>query len=149
MSKRSIGVTALASSTAMYAIYSQYAAVSLLLTGAAFAAGGSIEATLSLLTGFVFLGLTVLGYAVAVGLWFRRAWSWNGAVALFLVFFVANISLSVLATNFLSALLPSIGVVFALIYLQRPAVRAEITGTPEPAATSRVAEGLGAAGHAH
>ena len=149
MTKRSIGVTALASATAMYAIYSQYAAVSLLLTGAAFAAGGSIEATLSLLTGFVFLGLTVLGYAVAVGLWFRRAWSWNGAVALFFVFFVANMALSVLATNFLSALLPSVGVVLALIYLQRPAVRAEITGLPDPTATSRVADGLGAAGEAH
>jgi len=149
MTKRSIGVTALASATAMYAIYSQYAAVSLLLTGAAFAAGGSIEATLSLLTGFVFLGLTVLGYAVAVGLWFRRAWSWNGAVALFFVFFVANMALSVLATNFLSALLPSVGVVLALIYLQRPAVRAEITGLPDPTATSRVADGLGAAGQAH
>jgi len=123
--------------------------LALALTGAAFAAGGSIEATLSLLTGFVFLGLTVLGYAVAVGLWFRRAWSWNGAVALFFVFFVANMALSVLATNFLSALLPSVGVVLALIYLQRPAVRAEITGLPDPTATSRVADGLGAAGQAH
>jgi hypothetical protein len=123
MSKRSIGVTALASATAMFAIYSQYAAISLLLTGAAFSAGGSIAATLTMLTGIVFVGLTLTGYAVAVGLWFRRPWSWSAAMAMYLVFLAANVSLSVLATNFLSAILPSLGVLAAVIYLQRPAVR--------------------------
>lgn len=146
MKNRTIGVTVLAFSTIMVAIYSQYAAISLLLTGSAFTVQGSFVAMVTLLTGAVFLGVTATAYAVGFGLWARRSWSWNGAMAVFLSFFVANIFLSVLATNFVSAVLPSIGIAAAVLYLQKPAVRAEIIGVSAPS-TSAVQrkEGLEAA----
>jgi hypothetical protein len=150
MKNRSLGVTVLAFSTFMVAIYSQYAAISLLLTGSVFTVAGSFVAMVTLLTGAVFLGLTATAYAVGFGLWTRRSWSWNGAMAVFLTLFVANIFLSILATNFVSAVIPSVGVIVAVVYLQRPAVRAEILGIAAPVtSTAPASDGLEVARPAH
>ncbi|MEA2026628.1 MAG: hypothetical protein U9O18_08045, partial [Chloroflexota bacterium] len=59
MRHRSFGVTALAFSSIMVAIYGQYAAIALLLTGSAFTPAGSFQAAIALITGAVFLGLTL------------------------------------------------------------------------------------------
>jgi hypothetical protein len=150
MRNRSIGVTALAFSTIMLAIYGQYAAIVLLMTGSVFTPFGSFAAAASLVTGATFMGITVAAYVVGFGLWTRRSWSWNGAIAVYAAFLVANIVLSILATNFVSAVLPTIGAIAAVAYLQRPAVRAEITGEAIPATPQVVmADTVGGAGHPH
>ncbi len=150
MKQRSLGVTALAFSAVMVAFYSQYAAVSLLLTGSVFTVAGSLVAAVTLITGAVFLGLTAAAYAVGFGLWTRKAWSWNGAIAVFATLFVTNLFLSGLASNFASAVAPSIGCIAAMVYLQRAAIRAELLGTEVRAtATVSVGDSLEAAGPAH
>lgn len=150
MRNRSIGVTALAFSTIMMAIYGQYAAIVLLMTGSVFTPFGSFTAAASLVTGATFMGITVAAYMVGFGLWTRRSWSWNGAVAVYAAFVVANIFLSILSANFVSAVLPTIGAIAAVAYLQRPAVRAEITGKAVLAAQPvAMADAVGVAGHAH
>ena len=134
MTKRSFGVTVLAFSTIMVALYSQYAAISLLVTGSVFLPSGEIAALLTVITGAVFVGLTSAAYVVGVALWMRRSWAWGWAVALYLTFFLANAFLSVLAGNFASAILPTLGVAAAVVFLRRPAVRAELAGAEDPAA---------------
>jgi hypothetical protein len=148
MHKRSIAVTVLAFSTVMLAIYSQYAAISLLLTGSAFIAGGGIAAVLTLIDGAAFLALAALGYTVAFGLWTRRAWARTNAIALYVTFLVANVMLSLLADNFISAIVPTIAVVVGIVLLRRADVREELR-TAEPVAALegvRVAEVTPAAG---
>jgi len=132
MRHRSFGVTTLAFATLMVGIYSQYAAISLLLTGSVFTAAGSIQGAVTLITGAVFLGLTASAYLVGFGLWTRRHFSWAGAIVVFAVLIGANLFLSVLATNFISAVVPLVGSLVALWYLQRPAVKAELLGTSVP-----------------
>jgi len=129
MRHRSLGVTALAFGAVMVAIYGQYAAIALLMTGSVFTAAGSLHAAFTLMTGAIFLGLTATAYMVGFGLWTHKHWAWAGGAVVFTVFIVTNLLLSVLATNYLSALLPTVGAVVALWYLQRPAVRAELLGT--------------------
>jgi hypothetical protein len=148
MRNRSIGVTALAYGTIMVAVYGQYAAM--LMTGSVLTPFGSFAAAASLITGVTFMGITVAAYVVGFGLLTRRSWSWNGAIAVYAAFVVANIAASILATNFVSAVLPTIGAIAAVAYLRRPAVRAEITGEGVVAAPQvAMAEAVGVAGHAH
>ena len=150
MRHRSFGVTALAFSSVMVAIYGQYAAIALLMTGSTFAPAGSWHAAISLITGAVFLGLTVAAYVVGFGLWARKHWAWAGGVAVFAVFAIANIFLSAIATNFISAVLPSAGAMVAVWYLHRPATRAELLGAEMPARVSlQVGDAAGAAGAVH
>jgi hypothetical protein len=150
MRNRSIGVTALAASTILVAIYGQYAAIFLLTTGSVSTPFGSFAGAASLVTGATFMGIIVAAYVVGFGLWTRRSWSWNGAIVVYAAFVVANIVFSILATNFVSAVLPTIGAIAAVAYLQRPAVRAEITGEAVLAAPQvAIAEAVGVAGHAH
>ena len=150
MRHRSFGVTALAFSSIMVAIYGQYAAIALLLTGSAFTPAGSFQAAIALITGAVFLGLTVAAYVVSFGLWARKHWAWVGGVAVFAVFAVTNIFLSAIATNFISAVLPSAGAMVAVWYLHRPATRAELLGTEMPAAASvQAGDAIEAAGAVH
>jgi hypothetical protein len=137
MKRRRIGVTVLASGTTVMAIYSQYAAITMLLTVAALAPEGSLRGTLAMFIGLVFLGLVFSGYVMGFGLWTRRAWSWHGAIAFYMVFFGANIVLSVLSNNYASAVLPAVVVAAAVSYLHQPAVRAEIVRAT--ASRSRVA----------
>ena len=134
MTKRSFGVTVLAFSTIMVALYSQYAALSLLVTGSVFLPSGELAAMITVITGATFVGLTSAGYVVGVALWMRRSWAWGWAMGLYITFFAANAFLSVLANNFGSALLPTIGVALAVVFLRRPAVRAELASAAAPAA---------------
>lgn len=133
MTKRSLGVTVLAFSTIMVALYSQYAAISLIVTGSVFLPSGQIAALLTTIVGAVFVGLTSAGYVVGVALWMRRSWAWAWAMGIYLTFFVANAFLSVLSGNFASAILPTIGVAAAVVYLNRPTVRAELHTANAPA----------------
>lgn len=128
MTKRSFGVTVLAFSTIMVALYSQYAAISLVVTGSVFAPSGELVAMITFATGAAFMVLTAAGYIAGVGLWTRKSWSWTAAVGIYIGFFVANAFLSALAANFASAVLPTIGVALALVFLHRPQVRAELGG---------------------
>ena len=112
----------------MVAIYGQYAAIALLMTGSVYTAAGSAPASLVLILGAVFLGTTVAAYLLGYGLWARKHWSWAGAVTLFVVFAIANVMLSVLSANFVSTILPALCGVFAVWYLYRPAVRQELLG---------------------
>lgn len=150
MEKRSVGVTVLAFGTVMLAIYSQHAAVALLLTGSAFAADGGLAAILTIMNGAAFLALAGTAYAVGFGLWMRRAWARPCAVALYVTFVVANVMLSLLASNLGSTIVPTIAVVAALVYMRRDDVRAEL-GATEPAALAgvRVTEVAQAAEPAH
>lgn len=144
MKRRTIGVSVLASGTTLMAIYSQYAAITLLLTVTALAPEGSLRGTLAMLTGGVFLGLVISGYVVGFGLWTRRAWSWHAAIAFYLVFFGANIVLSVLANNYLSAVMPALVVAAAVVYLHQPAVRVELArAAASRTRTASVAESAG------
>jgi hypothetical protein len=138
MPKRSIGVTVLAFGTVMLAIYSQYAAISLLLTGSAFIVGGGLASVLTLIDGAAFLALAAIGYTVAFGLWTRRAWARTNAIALYATFLVANIMLSLLASNFVSAIVPTIAVVAGILYLRRADVRVELAAAEPGAALDGV-----------
>ena len=131
--KRSLGVTLLAFGTALVAIYSQFAAISLLLTDRVAGATNGFESALTLITGLAFLALTLLAYATAVGLWFRWSWSARAAVAVYVTLFVANAALSIVLTNLVTAGVMTLGVVAALVYLRRPVVRTEIEGPRQPA----------------
>jgi hypothetical protein len=144
MKKRSFGVTALAFNTVLVAIYSQYAAASLLLTGSTIANAGSAGATIATLTGVVFLVVAISAYAVAVGLWARWHWSWNAALGLYVAFFVVNLVLSILAMNLMSAVLPTLAAIAAVLYLHRTGVRAELHGPTraEDKGTAPVSDGL-------
>jgi hypothetical protein len=136
MRHRSLGVTALAFGTIMLAVYGQYAAIALLLTGSAFTPSGALAAILTLMTGALFMGLTAMAYAMGFGLWTGRGWAWSGSMAFFGLFIVINLFLSVLAGNMLSTVLPTISCLAAMAYLQRPAIRAELLGTLVPAEVS-------------
>lgn len=150
MRDRSLGVTTLAFSSVMVALYSQYAAIALVLTGSVYTAAGSLYAAVALMTGAAFLSLAVAAYAVGYGFWARKHWSWATGIAVFAFFIGANVFLSIISTSFVSALLPTVGGVIAIAYLQRPAVRAELLGTEAPAeATVRVADAMDAAEPAH
>ena len=131
MTKRSFGITVLAFSTIMVALYSQYAALSLIVTGSVFAPSGELAAVLTIITGAVFTGLTAASYVVGVALWLRKSWAWGWAMGIYLTFFVANAFLSVLVGNFGSSILPTIGVAAAVVYLNRPQVRAELRDSSE------------------
>ena len=135
MRERSLGVTALAVSSVMVAIYGQYAAIALLMTGSVYTAAGSPSAALALILGAVFLGLTVAAYLVGYGLWSRKHWAWASGVTLFVVFAIANVLLSVLSANFTSTILPALAAIVAVWYFYRPSVKAELLGEDETAAS--------------
>jgi hypothetical protein len=139
MRDRSFGVTTLAFTSVMAALYSQFAAIALLLTGSVFTVAGSLEAVAALFLGAVFLGVTVAAYLAGFGFWMRKHWSWAAGIAVFAVLIGASILLSIASGNFLSMLLPSIGGISAIAYLQRPAVRDELLGEERTADQRRPA----------
>ena len=149
MRQRSFGVTALSFSSVMVALYSQFAAIALLLTASVFTAAGSTPAAFVLLLGAVFLGLTIAAYAVGYGFWARKQWSWTAGMALLVVFAVANVVLSAISANFISSILPAFAAIAAVWYLQRPAIKAELTGDAAPAALSLTVDALEGVEPAH
>ncbi len=138
MKKRSYGVTALAFSSVLIALYCQFGAVALILTGSVFSRSGVEHATLALVLGALFFGLTFASYFLAYGYVTRKSWAWAGGIAFFAAFVVANLGLSVVSSNYISTVLPLAGAIVAIWYLNRPAVKAEFLGdeaTVEPRAT--------------
>ena len=129
MKKRSRGVTGLAFSSVLIGIYSQFAAVALILTGSVFSTSGSAYAGFAFILGSLFLGLTFASYFLVYGFWTRKSWSWAGGIALVITVAVASVALSVVSSNFLSSLLPMAAAVAGVWYLNRPEVKAELTGT--------------------
>ena len=150
MQKRSFGVTTLAFSSVMVALYCQVAAVALIITGSVFSSSGSAYAAASFALGALFFGLTFASYFLAYGFWTGKSWAWAGGVALFATLVVASVVLSVISTNFVSTVLPLAAAVAGIWFLNRPAVKAELLGTEAPAAVAvRTTSGLEAAEPAH
>jgi hypothetical protein len=142
MQKRSFGVTTLAFSSVMVALYCQFAAVALIITGSVFSQSGSAYAAASFALGALFFGLTFASYFLAYGYWTSKSWAWAGGMALFATLVVASVVLSVISTNFVSTVLPLAAAVAGVWYLNRPAVKAELLGTDVPVA-SKVSAGGG------
>ena len=148
MRDRSFGVTTLSFTSVMAALFCQLAAVALIMSGSYFASLGSLHGAATLVAGAFFFGAMVSFYALAYGFWAGNAWSWAAGSATFAALIVANVLLSVLAGNIAALLLPSIGAGVAVWYLQRPAIRAELTGKAVPA-KAQVQVSDGAAEPAH
>ncbi len=142
MQERSMEVTALAFFSVMVALYSQMAAIALILGGSIFAAAGSMHGAAALITGAVFLGVAVAAYAIGYAFWTRRHWSWAGGMVVFASLIGVNLVLSAISGNPLSAILPVAGSVIAIWQLQRPAVRAELLGTDFVEGSSPATEAL-------
>ena len=150
MQNRSLGVTTLAFTSVMIALYCQFAAIALILTGSIYTAAGSSPGAFTLLTGAVFLGLTFGAYFIGFGLWTRKHWAWAGSVALLVVLVGASAALSVISTNFVSLIVPTVAAVAGIWYLHRPAVKAELLGSHESDLSPvRVADGMDAPEPAH
>ncbi len=128
MRDRSFGVTALAFSAVMVALYGQFAGIALLLTGSVSIAAGSSLGVITLITGAIFMGLTFAAYFVGYGFWTGKHWSWAGGMVVFATLIAASVVLSVISTNYTSLVLPSIGAIVAMGYLQRPLVRRALLG---------------------
>lgn len=141
MQNRSAGVTILAFSSIMVALYGQFAAVSLILTGAIWSSSGSIYASVSFALGVVFAVLVVAAYFLAYGFWTGKSWAWAGGMGLFATLVIASVVLSVVSTNFVSTVLPLAAAVAGVWFLNRPAVKAELLGTEVPAAAAVPANG--------
>ncbi len=133
MQKRSLGVTTLAFSSVMIALYSQFAAVALILTGSVFSQSGSVLAAASFTLGAVFFGLTFAAYFLAYGFWTAKSWAWAGGMAVVVTLVVASVILSVISSNFVSSVMPLVAAVAGIWYLNRPAIKAELLGTEAPA----------------
>jgi hypothetical protein len=154
MAKRSLGVTVLAASTIIVALYSQYAALSLLVGGSVLASSGDLTRLITTITATTFVGLTAAGYVIGVALWMRKAWSRGWAMGFYLTFSVANALLAALIGNIGSAVLLTVGVAVAVVFLNRPRVRAELQGAKgssraPAAAETPIAERIEAPGPAH
>ena len=150
MQKRSFGVTTLAFSSVMVALYCQFAAVALIITGSVFSQSGSAYAAASFALGALFFGLTFASYFLAYGFWTGKSWAWVGGMALFATLAIASVVLSDISTNFVSTGLPLAAAVAGVWYPNRPTVKAERRGTETPAAAGvRTTSGLEAAEPAH
>lgn len=148
MQKRSFGITTLAFGSVMIALYSQFAAVSLILTGSVWSSSGSIYATASFVLGALFFGITFASYFLAYGFWTRKSWAFAGSVTLFVTLVVASVALSVVSTNFTSTVLPLAAAIAGIWYANRPAVKAELVVEEAPAA-GQVNAGMNVAEPAH
>lgn len=132
MQDRSFGVTTLAFSSVMVGLYSQFAAITLLLAGSVFTPAGSSSGAFALVLGALFLGLSGAAYFLGFGFWTRKHWSWAGGVALFGVLAGASLALSFMSTNFLSSIMPLVAGALVVWYLNRPAIKAELLGRSQP-----------------
>ena len=133
MHGRSHGVTALAYGSVLIGLYCQFAALGLILTGSVYAPSGEPSAAATLVIGAFFFGLTFASYFLGYGYWTHKSWSWAGGIALFAVLVVASAALSLVASDFVSTILPLATAVVGIWYLNRPAIKAELLGTEMPA----------------
>ena len=129
MKKRSLGLTVLAFSSVIVGLYSQIAAIALILVGSVFTVAGSVHAGAALVLGAVYLGVTGAAYFVGFGFWTTRHWAWAGGMILFGALIVVSVALVLLTTNLLASFGPLIGSAVAIWYLRRPATKAELLGT--------------------
>ena len=139
MHHRSFGVTVLAFSSVMVGLYCQFGALALILAGSVFTPTGSTPAAFALLLGATFLGLTFAAYFLGYGFWTRKHWSWAGGIALFGVLVGTSLVLSFVSSSYLSSVSPIIVSVIAVWYLNRPVIRAELLGQPEPSTSEPAA----------
>ena len=128
MRERTISIAALTILSAMVGIYSFTAGVALLFGGAIGAYAGSGIGNLVFALGGIFLGISLAAYVMSIGLWFRKSWSWAGAMVVFAALVVANFLLAFIATNFVSLLLPVAGAAVAVALLTRPATKFALLG---------------------
>ena len=125
--KRPLSVTALALVSVMIGLYSQVAAIALLLgsmLGVVF--GGDFAVVIAI--GALYFGLMAAAYFLGYGFWTQRHWSWAGGIIVFSTLIVTSILLMLVSTNMLSALVPSLGAAAAIWYLFRPATKALLLG---------------------
>jgi hypothetical protein len=127
--KRPLGITALAFTSIVVGLYSQVAAVALLL-GAMLGGVFSADTTAVVIAiGALYLGLMGAAYFVGFGFWNQRHWSWAGGIVVFSTLIVSSVALALIATNVVAALVPSLGAAAAIWYLLRPATKTQLLGT--------------------
>ena len=135
MKKRSLGLTVLGFSAVIVGLYSQIAAIALILVGSVLTVAGSVHAGAALVLGAVYLGVTGAAYLVGYGFWTARHWAWAGGMIVFGALIVASVALVLLTTNLLASIGPLAGSAVAIWYLQRPATKAQLLGTETASAS--------------
>jgi hypothetical protein len=127
-SHRPIGITALAFVSVLVGLYSQVAALALLIGGVVFGLTGTASTTALVVIGAVYFGLMVAAYLVGFGLWMQRRWSWAGGLVVFGVLIAVSFFTALVAGNTGSAIVPMVGAAVAIAYLFLPATRARLLG---------------------
>ena len=133
MRRRSLGTIALTLVSVLVGLYSQFAAMTLVIAGSVFVPSGSAVAQAALLMGLLFLGVMVIAYTTALGFWAGRSWAWASGLTVFGTLIVASVLLALISTNALSAVAPTVGAVIGIWYLLRPATKAELSRSGAPA----------------
>jgi hypothetical protein len=141
-SHRPIGITALAFVAILVGLYSQVAALALLVGGVVFGLVGTASTTSLVAIGAVYFGLMVAAYLVGFGLWMQRHWSWAGAFVVFAVLIAVSFFTALVSGNTGSAVVPMAGAGIALAYLFLPSTRARLLGTAAPQPTRATDEGV-------
>ena len=129
--KRPLGITALAFTSIVVGLYSQVAAIALLLGGLL---GGVFSADITAIViaiGALYLGLMGAAYFVGFGFWTQRHWSWAGGIVVFSTVIVSSVALALITTNVVAALVPSLGAGAAIWYLLRPVTKTQLLGADD------------------
>lgn len=132
MPRRSRGATALSVVSVLVGLYSQFAAMALIVAASAFAPRGATDVSLVFALGLVFLALTILAYAAAFGFWAGHAWAWATGLTVFGTLMAASVVLTLASANLVSAVLPIVGGAVGIWYLMRPVTKAELSRTSAP-----------------
>jgi len=136
---RPVGTTALALASVTVGLYSQVAAMVMLLGGVALGMVGQAHTTFLVAFGAVYLGLMVASYVVGCGFWMQRHWSWTGGVVVFGTLIVISTLTAVVSGN-LWAIAPAVGGGLAIAYLWRPATRERLVAGPRATTTAPAAD---------
>ena len=142
MPKRSRGATALSVVSVLVGLYSQFAAMALIIAASVFAPRGATDAPLVFALGLVFLALMILAYAAAYGFWAGQAWAWAPGLTEFGTLIAASVVLALVSGNLVSAALPVAAGAVGIWYLMRPATKA----APSPDGTPASADAPGISG---
>jgi hypothetical protein len=137
---RPFGTTALSLASVAVGLYSQVAAMAMLLGGVALGLVSAAHTTFLIAFGAVYLGLMVAAYVVGFGFWMQRHWSWTGGVVVFGTL-IGISTLTALVLGNLWALAPAVGGGVAIAYLWRQETRERLAAGPS-ATTAAPAEDL-------
>jgi hypothetical protein len=127
--KRPLGITALAFTSIVVGLYSQVAAIALLLGGMLGGVFSADSTAIVIAIGALYLGLMGAAYFVGFGFWTQRHWSWAGGIVVFSTVIVSSVALALITTNVVAALVPTLGAGAAIWYLLRPATKTQLLGT--------------------